>query len=172
MHLIDLTSADSQPLEVAERICPDADGCGEDVVRVGEFMVDGQLERVSRGYQLTGRLKGAAVLRCARCLVEFSVSLDESFEIELRPATEAPHEDETRLGRNELDVIFYETPLLDLATVAAEQVQLAVPMKPLCSEGCRGFCSRCGRSLNEGPCECPPEIDARWTPLEQWRGEQ
>lgn len=172
MHLIDLTSADSQPLEVTATVCPQAEACGEDVVRVGQISVDGRVEKVTRGYVFTGRLVGSAVLRCVRCLSEVSVEIKEALEIELRPAAAAPREDDTRLGRGELEVIFYENPLLDLTAVAAEQVQLAVPMKPLCGEGCRGLCPRCGRRLNEGPCECPQEIDARWAPLSQWRNEQ
>lgn len=172
MHLIDLTRADTQPLEFAERVRPESETWGGDVVRVGELLVEGVIERTSRGYQLTGRLTGEVVLGCVRCLGEFAVSLSEPLEIDLLPLSAAPREEDTRLGRDELDVVFFASPALDLAAVAGEQVQLAVPMKPLCDEGCKGICSRCGKNLNEGACGCPPETDERWEPLSQWRGEQ
>ncbi|MBR2488852.1 MAG: DUF177 domain-containing protein, partial [Clostridia bacterium] len=37
-----------------------------------------------------------------------------------------------------------------------------LPMKHLCSEKCKGICSKCGKNLNDGKCECPEkEIDPR-----------
>ncbi len=172
MHLIDLTRADTQPLEFSERVRPVSETCGDADDRVGELLVDGVVERTSRGYQLSGRLEGEVVLTCVRCLGEFSVRLAEPLAIELWPLSAAPRDDETRLGREELEVVFFESPALDLAAIAGEQVQLAVPMKPLCGDGCKGICSRCGKSLNEGACGCPPQTDERWAPLSQWRGEQ
>jgi uncharacterized protein len=169
VHLIDLTRSDTQPLDFDQRLRLASESWGEDVVRVGELHLEGHVERTSQGYHLGCRLEGEATLRCVRCLGEFALALDEQVELELIPAASAPREDETRLGKTELDVVFFDAPSLDLAYVAAEQVLLSVPMKPLCKQECRGFCSRCGKNLNEGPCECPPETDARWATLQQWR---
>ena len=38
-----------------------------------------------------------------------------------------------------------------------EQFLLALPMKPLCSEGCKGLCTICGTNLNRGACDCKRE---------------
>ena len=38
-----------------------------------------------------------------------------------------------------------------------EQFYLALPMKPLCREDCKGLCPQCGTNLNTGTCECRPE---------------
>jgi uncharacterized protein len=35
-----------------------------------------------------------------------------------------------------------------------EQFQLALPMKALCSEACKGLCPTCGTNLNTGTCDC------------------
>ena len=40
--------------------------------------------------------------------------------------------------------------------------------KLLCSEDCQGLCPRCGADLNEGPCQCKPEIDPRLAVLQQF----
>ena len=37
-----------------------------------------------------------------------------------------------------------------------EQFVLALPMKPLCSENCKGLCPSCGTNLNKASCECAP----------------
>ena len=34
-------------------------------------------------------------------------------------------------------------------------------MRLLCSLDCNGLCPRCGSNLNDGPCDCEPEIDPR-----------
>jgi len=43
---------------------------------------------------------------------------------------------------------------------------LAVPMKKLCNEDCKGLCLKCGKNLNEGDCGCEKiKVDDRWLPL-------
>jgi uncharacterized protein len=162
---IDLTRADFQSLEFAERLDLAADACGEDVVSTQGIELEGVVERAGRGYLLDGRIRGTVTMQCVRCLAEISLGLEESFEVVLSPVGSAPSEDETRLGKDELEVRFYAEPTLDLAELAAEQVVLAVPLKPLCSESCRGLCQRCGANLNQGACSCPPETDERWAAL-------
>ncbi len=43
---------------------------------------------------------------------------------------------------------------LDLTESAREGIILALPSYPICKEACKGVCHRCGRNLNDGPCEC------------------
>ena len=44
---------------------------------------------------------------------------------------------------------------------------LNMDSKLLCSEDCKGLCSRCGANLNLGPCDCKPEPDPRFAALQQ-----
>ena len=39
-----------------------------------------------------------------------------------------------------------------------ETIVLEAQMSYLCREDCAGLCPRCGKDLNEGPCDCPPEV--------------
>jgi uncharacterized protein len=162
---IDLTSADTEPLAFGQKLNVPADTGGEDVVSVGEVEVTGTIEKAGRGYLLEGVVRGEALLRCVRCLIEFPFEVAEKFELQLLPLAEVPRVEDHRLGRGDLAVRFYSTPQLDLAELAGEQVELAVPMKPLCQEDCQGLCPRCGRNLNQGSCTCPKNADQRWTPL-------
>lgn len=51
---------------------------------------------------------------------------------------------------------------LDLYELVLTEVVLNVPSKHLCKEDCKGICQKCGKNLNEGPCECNhKEVDPR-----------
>ncbi len=162
---LDLTRADSEPLPFGGRFELPAGSGGEDVVSVGEVEIDGVVEQAGRGYLVRGGVRGTARLRCVRCLVEFPFAFDERFELRLMPLALSPRDDETRLDRAELEVRFYGEPTLDPGELAAEQLTLALPMKPLCNDSCRGLCPRCGADLNQGRCGCPEKTDERWAPL-------
>jgi uncharacterized protein len=55
---------------------------------------------------------------------------------------------------------------LFLADILAEQVNLALPMKVICSSDCRGLCPHCGANLNNEECRCEKNgSDARLAPL-------
>ena len=43
---------------------------------------------------------------------------------------------------------------IDIKQDAIDALLLAVPVKLLCRESCKGLCSRCGKQLNDGPCPC------------------
>ena len=43
---------------------------------------------------------------------------------------------------------------------------IAIPMKKLCKDDCKGLCYKCGKDLNEGNCDCEKnQADLRWLPL-------
>ena len=55
---------------------------------------------------------------------------------------------------------------LDLDELIYSEVVVDAPMKHLCREDCRGICAKCGKSLNDGDCDCPKkEIDPRLSAL-------
>jgi uncharacterized protein len=69
-----------------------------------------------------------------------------------------------------IDIIYLhpETDKIDLSEDVRDYALLALPMKKLCSENCKGLCPKCGKNLNDGPCECRDEkIDPRWEPLQK-----
>jgi uncharacterized protein len=57
---------------------------------------------------------------------------------------------------------------IDVGKDVKDFAVLAIPMKKLCNEHCKGLCYKCGKDLNEEGCECPQQdIDPRWRPLEE-----
>jgi len=51
----------------------------------------------------------------------------------------------------------FEGDEIDLLPEIGEQVALTVPLKPLCSETCKGLCPFCGADLNTTACGCGQE---------------
>ncbi|MBW3565781.1 MAG: DUF177 domain-containing protein [Acidobacteria bacterium] len=123
-----------------------------------EFLVSGVLE-----------IKGELV--CARCLDPIPLKGKSEFEVRYAPRPEAEgHHDEVEIAQGDLDVEYYAEPRIEIEDLVAEQIGLALPMKPLCREECRGLCGSCGASLNDEECACESEtMDARWEALRKIR---
>lgn len=120
--------------------------------------VDMDIQRAgTRKYMLTGHLHGGLLVRCDRCLELFHRNLAISFRTFLALPREAASEAEIELQEDDLDVAFRMGEEVDVLDIVREQVLLDQPMKRLCREGCKGLCPRCGRNLNQGPCDCPEE---------------
>ncbi len=54
---------------------------------------------------------------------------------------------------------FYRDEHIDLNDLLREQFYLALPMKPLCKNDCRGICPQCGANRNLTKCDCNPHIE-------------
>lgn len=132
------------------------------------LQVEVAAELEGREIHLAGRLATRLELVCSRCLEPMERELGASFDLVYRPAASVAG-DEIELAPGDVDIGFYTGQGFFLADVLAEQVHLALPMKSLCGEGCRGLCSGCGVNLNQEPCRCgPPAVDPRLAPLAAW----
>ena len=67
--------------------------------------------------------------------------------------------DEQEIQEDDLSTAFYEDDKIDLGQLMREQFLLSLPMKPLCSDACRGLCPVCGTNLNRGSCDCKSTWD-------------
>jgi uncharacterized protein len=99
-----------------------------------------------------GNVAATVPQTCSRCLEAFPARVSAPVDVRLvpRPATG----DSVELGADDLDVDFYENDLLDLDRVVETETTLALPMKPLCREDCRGLCPVCGGNRNLVQCAC------------------
>lgn len=115
------------------------------------------IEPSQRGMTCAGRLVATAHVPCSRCLEPYPLEVDRRFDISYLPAPPRGGEgQEVQIARDDLDVSYLdEGRALDMADLAAEQIYLELPMKPLCSAQCRGLCSGCGANLNRETCRCP-----------------
>src|SRR3954463_13576607 len=108
-------------------------------------------------YRVTGRVKTSLQLECGRCLEDFPLPVDTAFDLRYVPqAEDAAAEAEREISEDDLATAFYSDGMLDLTELVREQFRLALPMKPLCAQSCRGLCAEGGANLNRTDCGCKP----------------
>lgn len=105
-------------------------------------------------FHLVGRVVTTLELLCSRCLEPFTVPVDAAFDLRYHPLAENAGVPEREIGDDDLDTAFYENDEIDLGQLMQEQFLLALPMKPLCSDDCRGLCPNCGTNWNKAACDC------------------
>ena len=130
----------------------------------------GRVFRDLAGYRLEARLSYEQTLTCTRCLAPVSRPVEEEIELAIETNMPEPMLGEHELRAADLKTLFLEGQQLDTTPILMEQLQLNIPMKPLCREECAGLCPKCGADRNQAPCACEElEVDPRWQALEQWR---
>jgi len=108
--------------------------------------------------RVAGRVRSVLRLSCSRCLEPFDVPTDITVDLLYLPHSANRGDVEAEISEDDLSTAFYREDQIDLAQMVREQFQLALPMKPLCREGCLGLCAVCGVNLNERRCTC----DTSW----------
>lgn len=117
-------------------------------------------QKVGELIEVDGRVETTLRLPCDRCLREFDRPLRAEFSVAfVRELPEAPEDEEEGLEvpPEEMGLNLYHGDVIEIDSVVAEQVILALPLHPLCDEDCPGLCPKCGADLNEGDCGCTGE---------------
>jgi uncharacterized protein len=88
------------------------------------------------------------------------------------PTDEAAAGDEQETGQAGIEVGYYEGGRLDVEEMLREVALLALPMRLVCSEACKGICPMCGQNRNQSDCACARQApDERWSQLRNFRAE-
>jgi uncharacterized protein len=112
------------------------------------------IEKVKDEVLVRGTLSTSLEMECSRCLKRFVEDRNVAMNVVFHPVEELRGEERHEIKLDELDMGFYQGDALDLHDLLKEQILLTIPMKPLCSEGCRGMCQQCGADLNITACTC------------------
>ena len=107
-------------------------------------------------FRLQGRVRTELELTCSRCVEQYRFQVDAAFDQRYLPAAAASTDVESEVGEGDLETSYYSEDQIDLNELMREQFYLALPMKPLCREDCKGLCAQCGTNLNTGTCDCAP----------------
>lgn len=136
------------------------DGIAGELSRLREdsgLTLDLQLDALVDGIHVSGDVSSELDETCARCLRGFPESvqlqIDEVFVYQ---------------GESMDDDDAYEVvdEVLNLEPMLRDAVILALPLKPLCREDCKGLCATCGADRNEDNCgHDPARVDVRWDAL-------
>lgn len=108
------------------------------------FEFTGRIVNLGGLLRLSGELHFEFSANCLRCLKRVEtvtdIEVDESF-VEASRAEEA-------------DAYAFEGNVVDIDKPLADNIILALPMKIICSEDCKGLCKTCGTNLNIKNCDC------------------
>jgi len=102
--------------------------------------------------EMSGKGSLTVEIPCDRCLTPVKVPIRICFSRKL----DMKQSEQQRI--EELDELSYLTGTdLDVDRLVYLEALIGWPSKVLCKEDCKGICSRCGKNLNTGSCDCEPE---------------
>ena len=121
---------------------------------------EGTVRNTAGVLMMTGEINTCIHGTCDRCAGSFDREI--SFPINVVLVTEMANEE------NEDEWVFpLEGDSADLDDIVRTVFVLNLDSKLLCKEDCKGLCHRCGKNLNDGPCNCQKELDPRFAALKQ-----
>ena len=147
-----------QPLTHVDRTFQPAEfGAESEAYRVVEPVeLAFDLHKDKDRFRVEGTVRTVLELPCSRCLESYRLPVDAALDLRYLPVSERSSGDDTEVAEEDVDISFYQDDQIDLSDLLREQFYLALPMKPLCREECRGLCPQCGVNRNTGTCDCGP----------------
>ena len=131
---------------------------------IDKTMLELEIQKSGDEYYCRGQLEAEVSLECARCLEPLKQKLTADTDF-----IASPYKHGEKAVIDDEDRVYYDAELrADLWEIVRQTVILAVSMKPLCKEDCRGLCPQCGTNLNEKKCKCKVRVvDSRLEPLKK-----
>ncbi len=135
-----------------------------EMIKSGEFEFPAPVKTRLRAFRIgdiievEGVFETTARLACGRCLKHFETQL--ASEIALTYTRESLENrqdlsrDEIELSPEDAGLITFSGDRIDFREGVQEQVVMAIPVRPLCREHCKGLCPQCGANLNKEDCGC------------------
>lgn len=108
---------------------------------------------------LQGTVQASLKLCCTRCLVGYPFQVQSDIHL-IYALVDKEHWrlKELDLSAVDLDVVEVSEACIDLEDVVRQQLYMALPVRQICSEQCKGICPECGASLNEQSCSCTVDV--------------
>ena len=176
---IEIRELELHPVDFEEEFGPGVIDLGTEIHQQTALKSDGRAQLVEEHHgkhlalkdiRLNGELSTRLELVCARCLEPIAQDIKREFDLLYRPQGADAGKPEAPVSGTEAEVSYYTGEGLLLEDVLREQVLLAVPLKVICREDCKGLCPHCGKNLNQEQCSCAePLEDPRWSALKDIR---
>ena len=123
-------------------------------------VIEGAVRNTADVLVMKGRITTCIHGVCDRCASDFTQDIDIPVDVVL--VQELSNEE------NEDEWVFpLEAESADLEDITRTVFVLNMDSKLLCKPDCKGICCRCGKNLNDGPCDCRKEPDPRFAALQQ-----
>ncbi len=160
MNLGLILNGERQTLNVDEHILV-ADLENEHGIRyLTPLHIKGIIRSKNNSMEMDVEISTEVSVDCARCLA------DVNFPIQIENKIVLMTEDQ-RSWDDEYDSFLIEDGELGLLDLASSEILQSLPIQPLCSEDCKGFCSGCSVNLNEEDCKCEKQTDSRFDILKE-----
>jgi uncharacterized protein len=176
---IEIKDLETNPIDFREEYSPGVIDLGPDLRQVSPLHTEGRADLVEEHHgkhkiiqdiRLRGKLDTSLEADCARCIEPVVHKVSREFDLLYRPLGSDAGRDELSVTDAEAEIGYYQGEGLLLEDAVREQVLLALPLKMICREDCKGLCPQCGKNLNEGDCSCTaPVQDLRWAALKEIR---
>jgi uncharacterized protein len=177
--LIEIKQLELHPIDFEEEYRPGDLDLGPDLRQSTPLHAAGRAQLIEEHHgkhqrikdiRVSGELSTALELPCARCLEPVIQDVRRKFDLLYRPLGADAGREEISVTGAEAEISYYQGEGLLLEDAVREQVLLAVPLKVICREDCKGLCPHCGANLNLEQCSCAePMEDPRWTALKDLR---
>jgi len=176
---IELAELEIHPVDFREEFDPGAIDLGDEVRQRSPLRAAGRADLVEEHHgkhkivqdiRIKGTLETSLEVPCARCLEPVVHPVERSFDLLYRPLGIDSGHAELSVTDAEAEIGYYEGEGLLLEDALREQVLLALPLKTICRDDCKGLCPHCGQNLNETQCGCVDEVeDPRWSAMKEIR---
>lgn len=167
--ILDLKNREEFPLQLdqtAESFELESDR--EDILGVKNVRVKLSVQHSADEFYCQGTVSADFKLECARCLGEFIANIQgkTDFIVRFHQPAAAVEKDKRDIPDDEEYVDLLDDLKADISYIVNQTLLLALPMKPICQESCRGLCPACGINKNNKDCDCKTEAyDERWEGL-------
>ena len=152
---IDVRDLELRPLRYSEALSPaELDFDPRDIHIKGKVGISLLVERRGYDVRVRGTLRAQAELACSRCLEPATVSIASDFDQLYESNAIHPLSSEIALQEKDTDIGFFSGDTIEINDIIREQILLALPMKPICRENCKGLCPHCGKNMNVEACDC------------------
>ena len=154
---LDLTRYRQPVSHFARTFQPEEVGGETDTYRVvAPVELEFDIHKDKDKFRLVGHVRTELELTCSRCVESYRFPINAVFDHRYLPSSDASTEEDSEVAEDDLETSYYGDDQIDLDELMREQFYLALPMKPLCSDDCKGLCPQCGANLNTETCDCAP----------------
>jgi uncharacterized protein len=126
----------------------------------GGYTLNLEIEKSVHQLVLQAKAEMQAALVCDRCGIDYTLPLTFQFSIVYLYKEPIAGFDDPNVNYISPDTVF-----IDISRDIYDYAMLAIPMKSLCSEECKGLCPKCGTDLNTGSCSCTQDEEGKNSPF-------
>ncbi len=140
-----------------------------EMVEAHEVKGEVKVTRLTEGLLVQGDVNAQVALECSRCLDDFLLPVDARLEEQFQPTIDIESGHPIKRAEYEQDdnaFMLDPNHLMDLTEPIRQALLVALPMRPLCRDDCKGLCSLCGANRNFEDCgHVDEQTDSRWAGL-------